>query len=143
MWLSLVEHYVRDVGAAGSNPVIPTMKKHNGVAVVLLKNNRGVAQVVAHLTGGQGAAGSSPVTPTTSERTLLRSDFSLQKNQSRAPSFLLFRKKSRSVRLLVCKRTHDGSQSLPTFHDIVHSVHTKTLEFTAFSHKSRKNTHTT
>ena len=24
MWLSLVEHYVRDVGAAGSNPVIPT-----------------------------------------------------------------------------------------------------------------------
>lgn len=27
MWLSLVEHYVRDVGAAGSNPVIPTMEK--------------------------------------------------------------------------------------------------------------------
>ncbi len=26
MWLSLVEHYVRDVGAAGSNPVIPTTK---------------------------------------------------------------------------------------------------------------------
>ena len=25
MWLSLVEHYVRDVGAAGSNPVIPTI----------------------------------------------------------------------------------------------------------------------
>ena len=24
VWLSLVEHYVRDVGAAGSNPVIPT-----------------------------------------------------------------------------------------------------------------------
>ena len=24
MWLSLVEYYVRDVGAAGSNPVIPT-----------------------------------------------------------------------------------------------------------------------
>ena len=24
MWLSLVEHDVRDVGAAGSNPVIPT-----------------------------------------------------------------------------------------------------------------------
>ena len=93
------------------------------------------------VTGGQGAAGSSPVTPTTSERTLLRSDFSLQKNQSHAPSFLLFREKSRSVRLLVCKRTHDGSQSLPTFHDIVHSVHTKTLDFTAFSHKSRKNTH--
>lgn len=27
MWLSLVEHYVRDVGAAGSNPVIPTIFK--------------------------------------------------------------------------------------------------------------------
>ncbi len=24
MWLSLVEHYVRDVGAAGSNPVTST-----------------------------------------------------------------------------------------------------------------------
>ena len=24
VWLSLVEHYVRDVGAAGSNPVTPT-----------------------------------------------------------------------------------------------------------------------
>ena len=30
-------------------------------------------------------------------------------------SFLLFRKMSRSVRLFVCKRTHDGSRSLPTF----------------------------
>ena len=37
VWLSLVEHYVRDVGAAGSNPVIPTkngldhiFKKHAG-----------------------------------------------------------------------------------------------------------------
>lgn len=27
MWLSLVEHYVRDVGAAGSNPVIPTIPR--------------------------------------------------------------------------------------------------------------------
>ena len=25
MWLSLVEHYVRDVGAAGSNPVTSTI----------------------------------------------------------------------------------------------------------------------
>jgi hypothetical protein len=25
MWLSLVEHLVRDQGVAGSNPVIPTM----------------------------------------------------------------------------------------------------------------------
>ena len=27
MWLSLVEHYVLDVGAAGSNPVIPTKNR--------------------------------------------------------------------------------------------------------------------
>lgn len=33
MWLSLVEHYVRDVGAAGSNPVIPTK---NGKQIALL-----------------------------------------------------------------------------------------------------------
>ena len=33
MWLSLVEHYVRDVGAAGSNPVIPTK---NGIEIALL-----------------------------------------------------------------------------------------------------------
>ena len=32
MWLSLVEHYVRDVGAAGSNPVIPTK---NGKQIAL------------------------------------------------------------------------------------------------------------
>ena len=38
------------------------------------------------------------------------------KNQSHAPSFLLFREKSRSVRLFVCKRTCDGSLSLSTFH---------------------------
>ena len=33
MWLSLVEHYVRDVVAAGSNPVIPTK---NGKQIALL-----------------------------------------------------------------------------------------------------------
>lgn len=33
MWLSLVEHYVRDVGASGSNPVIPTK---NGKQIALL-----------------------------------------------------------------------------------------------------------
>ena len=87
-------------------------------------------------------AGSSPVIRTTSERTLLRSDFSLWKNQSRTPSFLLFREKSRSVRLLVCKRTRDGSQSLPTFHDIAHSVRTKTLDFIIFLTKSYKNNRT-
>ena len=67
MWLSLVEHYVRDVGAAGSNPVIPTTSKaqrYLRCAFVNILIYRGVAQVVAHLTGGQGAAGSSPVTPT-------------------------------------------------------------------------------
>ena len=39
----------------------------------------------------------SPVTPTTSERTLLRSDFCLHKNQSHAPSFLLFAKRHARV----------------------------------------------
>ena len=76
----------------------------------------------------------------TSERTLLRSDFPLQKNQLRAPSFLLFREKSRAVRLLVCKRTRDGSQSLPTFHDIAPSAQPKSLAATAFADKSCKNT---
>ena len=46
---------------------------------------------------------------TTSERTLLRSDFSMQKNQSHAPSFLLFREKSRLLRLCPCKRGHNAS----------------------------------
>ena len=41
----------------------PDHKSTTDFDVVLL-HNRGVAQVVAHLTGGQGAAGSSPVTPT-------------------------------------------------------------------------------
>ena len=35
---------------------------------------RGVAQVVAHLTGGQVAAGSSPVTPTNKNRTFVYQD---------------------------------------------------------------------
>ena len=35
-----------------------------------------------------------------------------------ASLLLLFREKSRSVRPLICMRTRDGSQSLPTFHDI-------------------------
>gem|GEM_PF-3791667 len=49
--------------------------------------------------------GSSPATPTTSEWTLLHSDFSLQKNRSYAPSFLLYRKKARSARLFARKRS--------------------------------------
>ena len=64
MWLSLVEHYVRDVGAAGSNPVIPTKKSVYLRIYGFLTDNRGVAQLVAHTSGGRDAAGSSPVTPT-------------------------------------------------------------------------------
>ena len=41
----------------------------------------------------------------TSEWTLLHSDFSMQKNQSHAPSFLLYRKKAHSARLFACKRS--------------------------------------
>ena len=33
-WLSLVEHYVRDVGVAGSNPVVPTNKAKHRYLVV-------------------------------------------------------------------------------------------------------------
>ena len=46
----------------------------------------------------------------------------MQKNQSLASLFLLFRKKARSAHLLVCKRTHNGSLSLPPFYEIVPSV---------------------
>ena len=73
---------------------------------------------------------------------MLRSDFPLQKNQLRAPSFLLFREKSRAVRLLVCKRTRDGSQSLPIFHDIAPSAQPKSPAATAFADKSCKNART-
>ena len=41
--------------------------------------------------------------------------FLFQKISHNASSFLLYRKKARSVRLFVCKRTHDGSRSLPPF----------------------------
>ena len=50
-----------------------------------------------------------------SERVTLVPIFYFIKNQSPAPLFLLFRKKSRSARLFACKRAHNGSQSLPTF----------------------------
>ena len=43
MWLSLVEHYVRDVGAAGSNPVIPTTTGTNEVCSGFLQG--GIAQL--------------------------------------------------------------------------------------------------
>jgi len=45
------------------------------------------------------------------------SDFFMQKNQSLAALFLLFRKKARSAHLFICKRTHDGAQSLPPFYE--------------------------
>ena len=62
-----------------------------------------------------------------SERSLLRSDFSLQKNPSHAPSFLLFRKKARSARLFACKRAHNGSQSLPPFCDCAFGANISTV----------------
>ena len=67
------------------------------------------------MTGSQKVRGSNPLISTTSEWTSLHSDFSLQKNQSYAPSFLLFRKKARSARLFACKRALNGSLSLPPF----------------------------
>ncbi len=35
MWLSLVEHLVRDEGVGGSNPLIPTTKKNKGFQLYL------------------------------------------------------------------------------------------------------------
>ena len=68
---------------------------------------------------------SKPFGFSTSERTLLRSDFCLHKNQSHAPSFLLFRKKAHSRRLFACKRAHNAFGSLPPFCEcapLAHSV---------------------
>ena len=60
---------------------------------------------------------------------------------SHPPAFLLllFREKSRSVCLLVCKRTRDGSHPLPTFHDIALSAQPKSPAATVFAGKSYKN----
>ena len=76
-----------------------------------------IAQLVEHAAVNRRVVGSSPTGGATSERTLLRSDFSYAKNQSHVPSFLLFRKKARSARLFACKRTHNGLLSLPPFCD--------------------------
>ena len=76
-----------------------------------------IAQSVEHAAVNRRVVGSSPTGGATSERTLLRSDFSYAKNQSHVPSFLLFRKKARSARLFACKRTHNGLLSLPPFCD--------------------------
>ena len=54
-------------GTQGPQVQILSSRPQKSTAVIPLcfyRNYRGVAQVVAHLTGGQGAAGSSPVTPT-------------------------------------------------------------------------------
>ena len=48
--------------------------------------------------------------------------FFYAKNQSLASLFLLFRKKARSPHLFVCKRTHDGSLSLPPFYEYAFDV---------------------
>ncbi len=73
MWLSLVEHYVRDVGAAGSNPVIPTTS-HRAAFLRILCNSKGFF-FYPH-----GAPFSSKIVA--------------------------------ALRLLACKRAHDGSLSL-------------------------------
>ena len=63
----------------------------------------------------KGLGGSNPPLSATSERVTLVPIFYFIKNQSPAPLFLLFRKRSRSARLLGCKRSRDGSLSLPPF----------------------------
>ena len=81
VWLSLVERCVRDAEAAGSSPVTSTIDsriyKIRFVSHLLKENHRGVAQVVAHQTGGLGVASSSLVTPTKKSRSSQR-DFFIQ-----------------------------------------------------------------
>ena len=135
MWLSLVEHYVRDVGAAGSNPVIPTTSQQTtlhlkipafgwdflicSVAAPFPKKVTLVSPMPL-----QARADGSTALPTfsglrlrrnvsflagqsTSEQALHAPIFyACIKNQSPAPLRLLFRKKARQVAWLVCKRTH-------------------------------------
>ena len=43
VWLSLVERYVRDVEAAGSNPVTSTIRKKKGFTLLFLYFNGEVA----------------------------------------------------------------------------------------------------
>ncbi len=94
--------------------------------------------LVEYLNGVQGAAGSTPVTPTTSKQSSLCFDFFMQKSHPPASLPLLFHKKSRSARLLGCKRPHDGSLSLPTFCEFIltryeHSHQLKSLADSAFA----------
>ena len=60
----------------------------------------------------------------TSEQALYRLlRFFYENRSALTPLLLLFRKKSRSARLLGCKRPHNGSLSLPTFCGYVGSNH--------------------
>ena len=75
-----------------------------------------IAQLGEHLPYKQRVIGSSPIVPTTSERTLLRSDFCLQKSErGNMPLLILIRKRSHSRRLFGCKRPHNAFGSLPSF----------------------------
>ena len=80
-----------------------------------------------------GLVGSNPTASATSERVTLVPIFYIIKNQSPAPLFLLFRKKSRSARLFGCKRPHDGSLSLPTFCEFGSSTATAEVAKISFS----------
>ena len=61
--------------------------------------------------------------------------FSLQKNQSYASSFLLYRKRSHSRRLFGCKRPHNAFGSLPTFCELC--LRQEYLYGSAFSSRSK------
>ena len=46
MWLSLVEHSVRDAGAGGSNPLIPTSKPIEFIEhIISISIHKGVTHV--------------------------------------------------------------------------------------------------
>ena len=81
---------------------------------------QGRSHATMFLTGT--VVGSSPTPGATSERVTLVPIFYFIKNPSPAPLFLLFRKRSRSARLLGCKRPRDGSLSLPTFYGCAFGV---------------------
>jgi hypothetical protein len=71
LWLSLVERFVRDEEAAGSNPASPTMQRMAGLrdenAVRLRSAKRMIIPPEAHIAVTTGPAGSHPASPTTSK----------------------------------------------------------------------------
>ncbi len=85
--------------------------------------------------------GSSPFT-----RTIIGAKFALFRlfltkiSHPSASLLFPFREKSRSIRLLVCKRTCDGSLSLPTSREIASSAQPKSHAAIMFTAKSCKNT---